>query len=173
MALGKSKRERQGESREADSERERTGGVRHSEGEERERGKAGERRPPRDTPPAARERQEGAEARLPGPGPPSAPGHASDQLTAPDDRDPGACPPVQRLLSSRCAWESPGASLEPQRLGHPAPSAGGLGSIPGQGTRAHGLKPRVSTPQLKKLLHAAAKTRCSQMNTKKALGGVP
>ena len=67
----------------------------------------------------------------------------------------------------------PGASLEVQRLLLPAPSAGGLGSTPGQGTRAHGLKLRVSMPQLKKLPHAAAKTRCSQMNKKKALGGVP
>ena len=66
-----------------------------------------------------------------------------------------------------------GASLEVQRLQLPAPSEGGLGSIPGRGTRAHGLKLRVSTPQLKKLQHAVAKTRCSQMNKKKALGGVP
>lgn len=91
-----SKRERQGDSREADSERERTGGARRGEGgRERDREERQESRPGE-----AGERRSAA-AR---PGPPSAPGHASDQLTALDDRDdrrdPGACPPVQRLLSS-------------------------------------------------------------------------
>ena len=42
--------------------------------------------------------------------------------------------------------------------GH-APNAGGLGSIPGQGTRSHML-------QLK-ILHSATKTGCSQINTLK------
>ena len=41
-------------------------------------------------------------------------------------------------------------------LGLCAPNAGGLGSIPGQGTRSHML-------QLK-ILHATIKTRCSQIN---------
>ena len=70
-----------------------------------------------------------------------------------------------------------------------APNAGGLGSIPGQGTRSHMLQLRVHVPQLKKdpacpnwkIPHAAtkiphsgisratAKTQCSQIKQKQKL----
>ena len=49
-----------------------------------------------------------------------------------------------------------GTSLVVQWLRLHAPNARGLGSIPGQGTRSH-------MPQLK-ILHAATKTQCSQIN---------
>ena len=49
-----------------------------------------------------------------------------------------------------------GTSLVAQWLRPQAPNAGGLGSIPGQGTRSH-------TPLLK-VLHATMKTRRSQVN---------
>ena len=42
-----------------------------------------------------------------------------------------------------------GTSLVVQWLKLHAPSAGGLGSIPGQGTRSHMLQLRVLMPQLK------------------------
>ena len=42
-------------------------------------------------------------------------------------------------------------------------NAGGLGSIPGQGTRSHMLQLRVHMPK-GKILHAASKTKCSQIN---------
>ena len=44
-----------------------------------------------------------------------------------------------------------------------APHAGGLGSIPGQGTRSHMPQLRVHTQQLK-IPHTATKTQCRQMN---------
>ena len=44
-------------------------------------------------------------------------------------------------------------------------NAGGLGSIPGQGTRSH--MPQLKMPQTAtKILHAATKTRHSQINKK-------
>ena len=49
-----------------------------------------------------------------------------------------------------------GTSLVVQWLRLHAPNARGLGSIPGQGTRSH-------MPQLK-ILHAATKTQCGQLN---------
>ena len=49
-----------------------------------------------------------------------------------------------------------GNSLVVQWLRLPTPNAGGLGSIPGQGTRSH-------VPQLK-TLHATTKTQHSQIN---------
>ena len=50
----------------------------------------------------------------------------------------------------------PGTSLVVQQLGCCCSNAGGLGSIPGQGTRPHML-------QLK-ILHATTKTLCNQIN---------
>ena len=47
------------------------------------------------------------------------------------------------------------------RLG--TPNAGGLGSIPGQGTRSHMPQLRVHKPQ-PKVLHATTKTWHSQIN---------
>ena len=44
-----------------------------------------------------------------------------------------------------------------------APSAGGLGLIPGQGTRSHMPQLRVLTLQ-RKMQHAATKAWCSQVN---------
>ena len=44
-----------------------------------------------------------------------------------------------------------------------APNAGGLGSIPGQGTRSGMPRLRVHMLQLK-IPHAATKTPCSQIN---------
>ena len=49
-----------------------------------------------------------------------------------------------------------------------APTARGLGLIPGQGTRSHILKLRVHLPQLK-ILHAATKTQQSQKKKKSPL----
>ena len=43
------------------------------------------------------------------------------------------------------------------------PSAGGLGSIPGQGTRSHTQQSRIHMPQLK-ILHSTVKTWQSQIN---------
>ena len=52
-----------------------------------------------------------------------------------------------------------------QLLRLPAPNAGGLGSVPGQGTRSHKLQLRVHMPQrILKILHAATKTQHSQKN---------
>ena len=45
----------------------------------------------------------------------------------------------------------PGTSLVVQGLRLHAPSGGGQGSIPSQGTRSHGLQLRVCMPQLKNL----------------------
>lgn len=47
-----------------------------------------------------------------------------------------------------------------------APNAGGLGAVPGWGTRSHMLQLRVCMPQLKSL-HAAAKTGHSLINIKR------
>ena len=47
-------------------------------------------------------------------------------------------------------------SLVVQRLRLHAPNAGGLGSIPGQGTRAHMQQLRAHMPKLK-IPHAATK----------------
>ena len=54
-------------------------------------------------------------------------------------------------------------SLLVQWLRLHAPYAGGTSSIPGQGTRSHQLQLRVHMPQIK-ILHAATKNWCSQMN---------
>ena len=51
-----------------------------------------------------------------------------------------------------------GTPLVVQGLRLHAPNVGGLGSIPGQGTRSH-------TPQLRSP-HAAKKTQCNQINNK-------
>ena len=51
-----------------------------------------------------------------------------------------------------------GASLVPHWLRMRAPNAGGLGLIPGQGTRARMLQLK------KKILYAATKTQRSQIN---------
>ena len=66
-----------------------------------------------------------------------------------------------------------GTSLVVQWLRLCAPNAGGLGLIPGQGTRSYMPQLRVCMLQLK-ILHAAAKipcaatkTRCRQINIKK------
>ena len=53
----------------------------------------------------------------------------------------------------------PGISLIVQWLRHYAPNAGGLGLIPGQGTRSH--------VQQLKILHAATETRRRQINKNK------
>ena len=50
-----------------------------------------------------------------------------------------------------------------QELRPCTPSAGGPGSIPGQGTRSHMLQLRVHMLQLK-ILHVATNSRCSQIN---------
>ena len=52
-------------------------------------------------------------------------------------------------LSSSCQNIHPGTSLVVQWLRLHAPNAGGLGSIPGQGTRSCMLHLRVLIPQLK------------------------
>ena len=56
-----------------------------------------------------------------------------------------------------------GASLVILYIGFPTANAGGPGSIPGQGTRAHTLPLRVHVPQLE-TLYAATKTQHSQVN---------
>ena len=56
-----------------------------------------------------------------------------------------------------------GTSLVAQWLRLHAPNAGGMGLIPGQGTRSHMLPLRVHMPQLK-ILHATTKTRYRQIN---------
>ena len=53
-----------------------------------------------------------------------------------------------------------GTSLVVQWLRLCAPNAGGLGSIPGQGTRSHMQSSHVAM----KILCVATKTRCSQVN---------
>ena len=53
-----------------------------------------------------------------------------------------------------------GTPLVVQRLGLPAHSAGGLGSIPSEGTRSHMLQLRVCPPQLK-ILYAATENKKS------------
>ena len=50
-----------------------------------------------------------------------------------------------------------GASLIIQWLRLPAPSAGGLGSVPGQGTRSH--MPQLKTPQRRSKIPCATKTQ--------------
>ena len=57
-----------------------------------------------------------------------------------------------------------GTSLVAQWLGRHAPNAGGLGSIPGQGTRSLMLQLRVCMPELK-IPRATTKTQHSQINT--------
>ena len=56
-----------------------------------------------------------------------------------------------------------GTSLVVQWLRLCALNAGGPGSIPGQGTRSCMSQLRPRMPQLK-ILHAATKTWCSQIN---------
>ena len=58
---------------------------------------------------------------------------------------------------------SGGTSLVVQWLRLHAPNAGGLGSIPGQGTRSYMPQLRVRMPQLK-ILHATTKTQHSPIN---------
>ena len=80
--------------------------------------------------------------------------------------------------SVKSSWErrlSTWISLVVQWLRLHAANAGGLGSIPGQGTRSHMLQLRVHMPQLK-IPHAAMKTKNpttktlhSQINTNKKL----
>ena len=74
-------------------------------------------------------------------------------------------PSIQNIL---------GASLVVRWLRHCAASAGGLGSIPGPGTRSQMLQLRVCMPQLKrahmhqggsKIPHVATNTWCSQIKT--------
>ena len=63
-----------------------------------------------------------------------------------------------------------GTSLVVPWLRLHTPNAGGLGSIPGQGTRSHMSQLRVRMPHLKipnatkKIPHATSKTWCSQVN---------
>ena len=59
-----------------------------------------------------------------------------------------------------------GTSLMVQWLRLLTPNAGSPGSVPGQGTRSRMPKLRVRMPQLK-ILHAATKTQCNQINIKK------
>ena len=59
-----------------------------------------------------------------------------------------------------------GTSLVVYWLRLRAPQAGGLGSIPGQGTRSHIPQLRNPHTQLK-ILHAATKTQQSQTSIKK------
>ena len=56
-----------------------------------------------------------------------------------------------------------GTSLVVQWLRLHSPNAGGLSSIPGQGTRSHTLQLRVWVPQLK-IPCAASKAWCSRIN---------
>ena len=62
-----------------------------------------------------------------------------------------------------CILITVGTSVVVQWLGLWAPDAEGLGSILGQGARSHMLQLRARMPQLK-VLHAATKTQCSQIN---------
>ena len=58
-------------------------------------------------------------------------------------------------------------SLVVQWLRLHAPNAGGLGSIPGQGTRSHMPQQRICRPQGRlKMLHATMKTWSSQIINK-------
>ena len=63
-----------------------------------------------------------------------------------------------------CKHPGIGTSLVAQWLGRHAPNAGGLGLIPGQGTRSLMLRLRVCMPELK-IQCATTKTQRSQMNT--------
>ena len=66
----------------------------------------------------------------------------------------------------------PGTSIVVPWLTLHAPNAGGLGLIPGQGTRSNVLQLRVHTPQLRsrmlqrrsKIVQAATKTQHGQIN---------
>ena len=62
-----------------------------------------------------------------------------------------------------CILITVGTSVVVQWLRLWAPDAEGLGSILGQGARSHMLQLRARRPQLK-ILHAATKTQCSQVN---------
>ena len=80
-------------------------------------------------------------------------------------RNKNSFPPLMsRLLPCllKNDWRG-GTSLVVQWLRLHAPNAGGMGSIPGQGTRSHMLPLRVHMPQLK-ILHATTKTRYRQIN---------
>ena len=59
------------------------------------------------------------------------------------------------MLTKVCIVKAMGVSLVVQWLRLCVPNAGGLGSIPGQGTRSHLSKLKIP--------HAATKTRCSQI----------
>ena len=61
-----------------------------------------------------------------------------------------------------------GTSLVVQWLRPCASNAGGLGSIPGQGTYSHMLQLKIPQAATKtEILHATTKTRCSQINKNK------
>ena len=62
-------------------------------------------------------------------------------------------------------------SLVVQWLRFRTANAGGLGLIPGQGTRSHMVQLRICMLQLK-ILHAATKTWCSQIGKGKSLSHV-
>ena len=67
------------------------------------------------------------------------------------------------MFSTRSEIWLSGISLVVQWLRLCTPNAGGPGLIPGQGTRSHMLQLRVHMLQLK-ILYAATKTWCSQIN---------
>ena len=87
------------------------------------------------------------------------------------------CLGMEVRTGNSCQW---GTFLVVQWLRLCAPNAGGLGLIPGQGTRSHMLLLIVCMPELKilhaatershvrqrrsKVLNAATKTQCSQIN---------
>ena len=62
-------------------------------------------------------------------------------------------------------WIILGISLVVQWLRLCTPNAGSLGLIPGRETHSHMPQRRVCMPQLK-IMHAATKTWCSQVNNK-------
>ena len=69
--------------------------------------------------------------------------------------------------SSTCIQvPAPGTLLVAQWLRLCTPNAGGLGSIPSQGSRSHMPQLRVLTLQLN-IPHAITKTRCDQMKKRK------
>ena len=64
------------------------------------------------------------------------------------------------LRSKFCSMQDPGISLLVQWLRLPVPHPGGLGSIPGQGTRSLMLQLRVCMLQLKSHMPQLKKRSC-------------
>ena len=59
------------------------------------------------------------------------------------------CPILLIIIEMQIKTTMRGTSLVVQQLRLHAPNAGGLGSVPSQGTRSHMLQLRVHVPQLR------------------------